>query len=153
MLINYLFSPTCISCYSGMGGSHFAPIVMGETQAMEAFLLGKVFDAEEALRIGLVNRVFSMTSDDYDGEKKESHFITRKAIELAGDLAGKNPLAVRSMVRTMRMREDKIGMSLEVTLRREANAQALCFAKSDFGEGISAIMERRNPEFDGYHDP
>jgi len=138
-----------LGMHPGMGGSHFAPIVMGESQAMEAMLLGKVFDAEEALRVGLVNRVVSTNCKDAE---KEKDALKRKALELARELTGKHPLALRSMVRTMRMREDGMGGGLEAALRREAYAQALCFDRNDFGEGIYAVMERRNPEFGDYSD-
>lgn len=136
-----------LGMHPGMGGSHFAPIIMGESQAMEALLLGKVFDAEEALRVGLVNRVTSLDCKDEDNEKI---CVKQKALELAMELTQKHPLALRSMVRTMRMREDGMGGGLEAALRREALAQALCYDRKDFGEGINAILERRNPEFGDY---
>merc|ERR1712194_161599 len=110
---------------------------------------GKVFDAEEALRVGLVNRVVSMKCKDKENEKD---VVKRQALELAEEMTGKHPLALRSMVRTMRMREDGKGGGLEAALRREAYAQALCFNRTDFGEGIYAVMERRNPEFGDYGD-
>jgi len=143
-----------LGIHSGLGGSHFAPLVMGESQAMEAMLLGKVFEAEEALRVGLVNRVFSMDSDnDYDGEETESDFMKRRALGLGKIMAGKHPLALRSMMRSMRMKQEGIRGSLEVALRREAYAQALCFAKNDFCEGVNAVIEGRIPNFDEYHEP
>ena len=65
-----------------------------------------------------------------------------------------HPLAIRSMVQTTRMREDAMGGvgGLDATMRREAYAQALCYAKSDWGEGLDAVLERRQPDFSDYHD-
>ena len=86
-------------------------------------------------------------TDDRRGED-----VKRK--KLAKEIAAMHPLAIRSMVQTTRMREDAFGGvgGLDATMRREAYAQALCYAKSDWGEGLDAAIEKRQPDFSDYHD-
>eukprot|EP00553_Chaetoceros_curvisetus_P010523 CAMPEP_0204612562 /NCGR_PEP_ID=MMETSP0717-20131115/650_1 /ASSEMBLY_ACC=CAM_ASM_000666 /TAXON_ID=230516 /ORGANISM="Chaetoceros curvisetus" /LENGTH=128 /DNA_ID=CAMNT_0051624693 /DNA_START=522 /DNA_END=905 /DNA_ORIENTATION=- len=123
-----------------MGGSHLLPNIVGESRAKDIFLTGKLLKADEAERIGIVHR---LVNEDGEG------FMT-EVTDLAKEIGSHHPLAVRSLLCSIRMREDMIGGGLEAALRREAQAQALCFARTDWGEGLDAVVERRQPSFDDY---
>ena len=71
---------------------------------------------------------------------------------LAKRIANNSPVAVRSLVRTLRAKQD---VGLEQALWREADAQSHGYSPSDFIEGITAIGERRKPnctEYERYGD-
>ncbi len=129
-----------LGIHSGMGGSHFLPIAVGEGRAMDILLTGRVLSGTEAGEVGVAQRVVNKGGSDLLDEAKK----------VASEIAQNSPLAVRTMVQTMKTREDAIGGGLEAALRREAFAQALCYAKSDWGEGLDAVVERRQPSFDDY---
>jgi len=130
-----------LGIHSGMGGSHLLPNLIGESKAKYALLTGQIFNAQEAYDSGLAHRI---VTDNIDGDE---------VIQMAKDISSMHPLAVRSMVQTTRMREDAMGGmgGLDATLKREAYAQAICYAKDDWGEGLDAVVERRQPDFDTYH--
>lgn len=129
-----------LGIHPGMGGSHYLPIVAGEAKAKEIMLIGDTMTAEEAKEAGIVNRTSTLSGQEFAVEVED----------LAMQISSHHPLALRSMVRTLRMREDAMHGGLEAALRREAYAQSLCFAKSDWGEGLDAAVERRQPSFDDY---
>lgn len=131
-----------LGIHPGMGGSHYLPIVAGEAKAKEIMLIGDTMTAEEAKEAGIANRTSTQTGQKFAAEVED----------LATQISSHHPLALRSMVRTLRMREDAMHGGLEAALRREAYAQSLCFAKSDWGEGLDAAVERRQPSFDDYNN-
>ena len=129
-----------LGIHSGMGGSHLLTRAMGGPSALvnEILLTGKVLTGEEAYRYGLVNHMAETSGT----VKEEAH-------NLAKEVAKQNPLAARSMIRTLRQQQDE---GLEATLQREASAQALCYNRDDWGEGLDAVVEKRDPIFGDYHD-
>ena len=132
------FTFASLGIHAGMGGSHFLPLSIGRSAANEALLTGKMFTGIEGLRIGLVNRLSG---------SNESEEVKRLAREMAEKISSQHPVAVRSMTRSIRLKEDA---GLELALSREAQSQALCYARSDWGEGIDANMERRDSMFEDY---
>jgi enoyl-CoA hydratase/carnithine racemase len=115
-----------------MGATFRLPRIVGESRARELILLGDLIDADEALRIGLANRVV----DDLDAA----------AAELAGRLAAQPPIAVRGARRAIdaawyRDPEESFTVALE--------AQTRCLASDDFKEGRQAMVEGRSPEWQG----
>jgi len=157
-----------LGIHAGMGGSHFLPLAVGEGKAMEILLMGKMIDGVEAERLGVVQKVVHIdrTGDAVDGDgdsngtgtgngngtgNKNGEEVLDEARKVAKRIGKMHPLAVRSMVQTMRLREDSMGMGLESALRREAYAQALCYAREDWGEGLDAVTQKRQPSFDDYH--
>ena len=88
--------------------------------------------------VGLVNKLAQ--TDDAAAVKGE-------AIELGKKIAQQHPLAVRTMTKSIRLKEDE---GLDAALRREAYAQAMCYARDDWGEGIDANVQRRDPVFEDY---
>ena len=129
-----------LGIHSGMGGSHFLPLAVGESRAKDILLTGRVLTGIEAGEMGVAHRVIDKSGPD----------LLEEANNLAIEIGDKHPLAVRSMVQTLRMRENAYCGGIEAALRREALAQALCYAKSDWGEGLDAIVEKRQPNFDDY---
>jgi enoyl-CoA hydratase len=128
-----------LGIHSGMGGSHLLMRAMGGPSAHinEILLTGKVLSGEEAYRLGLVNRL------------AENGNVKEEAYKLALEVAKQNPLAVRSMVLTLRQQQDQ---GLEAALQKEAVAQAMCYNRDDWGEGLDAALEKRDPVFAPYHD-
>jgi enoyl-CoA hydratase/carnithine racemase len=117
-----------------MGATFRLPRIVGESRARELILLGEVIDADEALRIGLANRVVD------DGE------LDAAAAELAGRLAAQPPLAVRGARRAIdaafeRGSEKSFNVALE--------EQARCLASEDFREAGQALVEGRSPRWRG----
>ena len=129
------FTFSRLGIHSGMGGSHYLTTSMGGSSAIvnEILLTGKSLTGEEAFKYGLVNRLV-------DNVKEEAYI-------LAEEVARQNPLAVRSMIQTLRQRQDE---GLEACLQREAYAQALCYHRDDWGEGLDAVLEKRDPGFTDY---
>lgn len=159
-----------LGIHSGMGGSHLLSNVIGESRSKMALLTGKVFNAQEALHNGIANDISTGKSknhhrrrheyvtddvhDDQNNGDNDDDDHDDVVINVAKQIAAMHPLAIRSMVQTTRMREDAMGGvgGLDATMRREAYAQALCYAKSDWGEGLDAVLEQRQPDFSDYHD-
>ena len=67
---------------------------------------------------------------------------------LAEEVANQNPMAIRTMIQTLRYQQDK---GLDEALRMEAKNQAICYGRDDWGEGVVAAIEKREPVFDDYH--
>lgn len=132
-----------LGIHSGMGGSHLLSNVIGESRSKFALLTGQVFNAEESYGNSIAHAISNNDDDD-----------DQVVMNLAKQIASMHPLAIRSMVQTTRMREDAMGGigGIDATLKREAYAQALCYAKDDWGEGLDAAVEKRQPDFNSYHD-
>jgi 2-(1,2-epoxy-1,2-dihydrophenyl)acetyl-CoA isomerase len=114
------------------GGSWALPRIVGLRKAMEIFLLGERFDAGEAARLGLVNKVVPLAS--LDG-----------AIEAIVHSLVKGPLqALRNAKRLVR---DSIARTLSEQLEAEAVSFGRCAATNDFEEGITAFLAKRPPVF------
>ena len=117
-----------------MGATVRLPRIIGESRARELILLGDIIDADEALRIGLANRVVA----DSDLESA--------AAELAGRLAAQPPIAMRGARRAIdaawhRGPEESFTVALEAQIR--------CLESDDFKEGCAAMLEGRTPEWQG----
>ena len=116
------------------GSSFFLPRLVGMGKALEMAFLGDEVGAEEALRIGLVNRVVS-------AEELES--ATRElALRLAKSPTKAIGLAKRAINRALTM-------DLEQILDYEVYGQETAGASDDHKEGIAAFLEKRTPNFTG----
>jgi enoyl-CoA hydratase len=118
----------------GFGGSQRLARLVGRGRALELLLTGEPMGAEEALRIGLVNRVVP------SGE------LMTAARQLATMLASKPPLAVRFILDAV---NDGLEMPLDAALRYEAAMFGLAFATEDAREGTRAFIEKRRASFRG----
>jgi 2-(1,2-epoxy-1,2-dihydrophenyl)acetyl-CoA isomerase len=110
------------------------PRLVGMRKAMEIALLGDSFDATEALRLGLVNRVVPAQELREETEK------------LARRLADGPPLALGRLKRLIRQSQNR---DLQAQLDAEAEDFFACAASKDFGEGISAFFAKRPARYEG----
>jgi 2-(1,2-epoxy-1,2-dihydrophenyl)acetyl-CoA isomerase len=115
------------------GGTWSLPRIVGLRKALEIVLLTERFDAQEALRIGLVNRVVPAAERE----------AATKA--LARNLAGAPARALRNAKRLLR---ESTEHTLAEQLAAEAHSFAQCAAHPDFAEGVAAFLERRAPRFE-----
>ena len=115
------------------GGSFILPRLVGLSKAMELLLLGDTIDAQEALRIGLVARVFSATD------------FVRAARETAERVAA----APRGIGLIKRAVNHANLPSLESDLEYEAHLQEIAGRSSDYDEGVRAFLEKRTAVFTG----
>jgi len=118
----------------GGGATQRLPGLVGPAIAKELMFTGRIIDAQEALRIGLVNRVVPKD------KLKEAIW------ELARDIAKKSPIALKLIKRSV----NRGGQApSDVGLAYEALAECLCFTTEDHEEGLSAFLEKRKPNFRG----
>lgn len=123
-----------IGASSDCSTSWALPRLVGMRRAMEIALLGDTFDAQEALRIGLINRVVPAASLQEETDK------------LARRLADGPPLALGRLKRLVR---DSLDRTLQDQLDAEAEGFAACAATQDFAEGVNAFFEKRAPRYQG----
>ncbi len=116
------------------GGSQRLSRLVGKGKALEMILTGEIIDAQEALRIGLVNKVVS---------RKD---LMEVAVKMAQEMASKGPIALRYAKEAIYKGMD---MSLEQGLRLEADLYLLIHTSKDRTEGIQAFREKRAPKFEG----
>lgn len=113
---------------------YFLPRLVGIAKACEMVFTGKVIDAQEAERIGLVNRV--VPAELLESTTKEL------ALSLARGPSVAIGLAKMSLHRGL-------SMDLASALEVEATAQIICSSTEDVKEGIRAFREKRKPMFEG----
>lgn len=118
----------------GYGGTQRLPRLIGAGPALEILLTGKPVAAEEARRLGLVNRVVPAAR------------LLDEARELAADLAAKPPVAVRYILDAVRSGTQ---MSLDEGCDHEAALFGVVAATEDKQEGTQAFLEKRRPAFKG----
>lgn len=123
-----------VGLHPDWGGTYFLPRMVTANKACELFFLGDWIDAEEALRLGIVNRVVS---------PDELELATR---ELAERLRDAPPLALAAAKQAVYMSQTA---ELEEMLRYENEAQLRCFESHDGYEGLRAFLEKRDPKFKG----
>ena len=114
------------------GGSARLPRVVGRDAAIDMILRGRVIDADEALRIGLVSETCTV------GDLK------KRAQELGEELAKQPRLAVKGMLDTLVGFETK---TLQQSIEDERAAVHLTQGTSDANEGMLAFLEKREPKF------
>src|SRR5579859_328415 len=118
----------------GYGGTQRLPRLVGKGVAMQLILTGEMIDAQEAYRIGLVNKVVPASDLLAESEKM-----------MRGILA-MGPLAVRLAMEAI---DQGLEMTLDEGLLLEANHFGLLAATQDMREGTSAFLEKRSPKFQG----
>lgn len=118
----------------GYGGTQRLPRLVGKGIAMQLILTGEMIDAQEAYRIGLVNRVVPAADLLAESEKM-----------MRGILA-MGPLAVRLSMEAI---DSGLEMTLDEGLLLEANHFGLLAATQDMKEGTTAFLEKRAAKFQG----
>lgn len=118
----------------GYGGTQRLPRLVGKGVALQLILTGEMIDAQEAYRIGLVNKVVAAADLLAESEKM-----------MRGILA-MGPLAVRLAMEAV---DQGLEMTLDEGLLLEANHFGLLAATGDMKEGTAAFLEKRPPKFQG----
>jgi enoyl-CoA hydratase len=118
----------------GYGGTQRLARLVGAGKAKELMMTGDIISAEEALKIGLVNRVVPHEKLDEEVDK------------LARKLCERPPLGLQMVKETVNY---GLQMDLNSAIRMEARVFNILFNSQDRKEGISAFLEKRKPVFLG----
>jgi len=119
---------------TGYGGSQRLVRLVGRGAALKLLLTGAIIDAQEALRIGLVDEVVAADQ------------LMTRAEALAREIAANGPLAV---VETLRVVNEGLDLPLDLALTREAERFGHLCATADKAEGTRAFLEKRAPVWRG----
>ncbi len=131
---NFIQSFTKVGLIPDSGSTFFLPRLLGPTKAFELMVTAEKFDAQEALRLGLVNKVVPETD------------VLKEAIALAETLA-KGPTKAFGL--TKRAFNQTVFPDLEELLEYEASLQEIAGRSDDFVEGVKAFVEKRTPAYTG----
>ena len=127
----FLFTKVGLSG-ADMGALYLLPRIVGQGRATELLFLGDTIDAQEAVRIGLANRVV-----EHEALMDEAHTLARRLKS--------GPLYALGV--TKQLMEREANLDLAPALELEATAQARCMQTADFKAGFNAIVEKRAPIF------
>jgi 2-(1,2-epoxy-1,2-dihydrophenyl)acetyl-CoA isomerase len=116
------------------GGTYFLPRLVGYAKAFELMATGEIISAQEALGLGLINRVVAV--EELDGAVNQ----------MAARLAEAPAIALAKIKEGLNQSESA---DLASALDFEAVNQADCFRSNDFAEGVKAFLEKRKPAFSG----
>ena len=117
------------------GGTQRLPRLVGKKRALLMQLSGEMIDAQEALRIGLVNKVVPPSE------------LLPAAQRLAKSIVDKSAVAIRLILDAVNHGSE---MALDEALRYEADLFGLACSTEDIHEGIKAFLEKRKPSFKGH---
>ena len=125
---------TKLGIIPGYGGTQRMTRELGRARALELILTSGIINAEDALQLGLVNRVVPSAE------------LSTAAEALAGEIAQLAPLAIRACLKAV-----VVGTELPLAegLALEAKLFASLFATEDMREGTRAFLEKRKPNFMG----
>ena len=118
----------------GDGGAYFLPRLTGVSRGLELLLTGDVIDPEEALRLGIVNRVVPHEN------------LMEETMKLAAKIAARPPLAIRMMKRAVYQGQTS---TLRAHLDYISSQISLLSETHDHMEAATAFLEKRTPVFTG----
>jgi enoyl-CoA hydratase len=128
------FPEIALGITPGWGGTQRLPRIVGEGRAKELVLTCDYINAQEAYRIGLVNKVVP----------KER--LLDEAVAMARKVVSKGPIAVKYAKRLL---NESFNAHQSVGLECEVAYTQYCKSTEDFKEGLRAFMEKRTPQFKG----
>ncbi|MHC1567797.1 MAG: enoyl-CoA hydratase-related protein [Candidatus Syntropharchaeia archaeon] len=118
----------------GYGGTQRLPRLVGKGKAKELVLTGDSIDANEAYRIGLVDKVVPPEE------------LENTVMEMVKKIMSKGPIAIKAALSAINRGME---MDLESGLSYETEMEILCFFTEDSREGLRAFIEKREPQFKG----
>ena len=118
----------------GYGGTQRLPRLVGKGVALQLILTGEMIDAQEAYRIGLVNKVVPAAE------------LLAASEQMLRGILSMGPLAVRLALEAV---DQGLEMTLDEGLLLEANHFGLLAATQDTKEGLTAFLEKRSAKFQG----
>lgn len=118
----------------GFGGTQRLPRLIGRGRAKEMLFTGDMIDADEAYRIGLVNKIAAHQN------------LVETAKEMATRIMLRGPVAVTLCKAAV---NEGLDVDLDSGCAYEAEVFGLCFATADQKEGMTAFLEKRKPVFQG----
>ena len=123
-----------LGVFPGFGGTQRLPRLIGKGKAKELIMTGKMIGAQEALQLGVVNRVFPPAS------------LMEETKKVAAQIAGNGPIGVRLAKMVVNSGFD-VGLGEACSM--ESIAFSVCFATEDQKEGMKAFGEKRKPSYQG----
>lgn len=130
----FLAGATRVAMAPDAGLSVTLPRLIGQRKAAEFLLMNTTFEAGEALELGLVNRLVSASE------------LLTEAQRCARQMASGAPLALAA---TKRLLWTGTGLGIDAAMPEEARTVAELCKSNDVQEGLSAVIERRDPDFKG----
>ena len=118
----------------GAGGTWLYTRLMGLGRGLEFLFTGDFLGAEEAHRIGVLNKL--VPADD----------LEKETLELARKIAKGPPIAIRL---SKMQAYEALQTDMETALQTAAACQAICFSTADMVEGVTAFIQKREAEFKG----
>lgn len=122
-----------LGLHPGMAATFRLPQLIGPQAAARLLYTGEIVTGAAAEKLGFVSQALA-TPEELHGAARD----------LAGSIAKASPVAVGTLVRTLREGGDN---GLDRAIRHEADAQAHCYAAPDMQEGLAALREKRAPQF------
>lgn len=121
-----------IGVQSDSGSTYFLPRMIGVSKACELIFTSRIIDADEAERIGIVNRVWPAAE------------LEEKTIEFAISLTKKSTFSIGMVKKSI---YQALTMDLATAIEFESRSHVLTMLADDMTEGISALKEKREPKF------
>ena len=116
----------------GWGGTQRLPRIIGYGLANEMITTGRMINAKEAYRIGLVNHVVALPE------------LLNKCQEVSSEILQNGPNAIAQSLKCI---NESIGLDLESGLEMEVSRFSELFSTDETKEGLSAFVEKRKPDF------
>jgi enoyl-CoA hydratase/carnithine racemase len=128
------FPEVRVGIFPGAGGVLRLPRIVGGGVARDLLFTGRRVSADEAFRIGLIDRLVAPRA------------VMESAVELAASIAANAPLAVRAVKRAL---EESHGRPLGDARSTVSALRAALDATDDYEEGLAAFADKRAPRFTG----